>query len=154
MCKLTIIQIIIEPFLCQQFLMISLLNDRTIFHHQNPVCILNRGQSMCHDKAGAPFHQFCKCILNLDLRSGINGRCRLIQNQHRRLAQTLPAQWRINCFCPWDRLPPSSPITVSYPSDRRLINPCAWHAFAAAITSSSVASGLPMQILFTNGTCL
>ena len=87
MCKLTIIQIIIEPFLCQQFLMISLLNDRTIFHNQNPIRILNRRKSMCHNKTGAPFHQFCKCILNFDLRSGINGRCRLIQNQHRRLAE-------------------------------------------------------------------
>ena len=52
-----------------------------------------------------------------------------------------------SCFCPCDRLPPSSAITVSYPSGRRLIKPCAWDAFAAAMISSSVASGFPIAML-------
>ena len=51
-----------------------------------------------------------------------------------------------NCFCPCDKLPPSSEICVSYPFGRRLIKLCACDAFAAAIISSSVASGLPIQI--------
>ena len=41
------------------------------------------------------------------------------------------------------RLPPSSVITVSYPLGRRLIKLWAWADFAAAVTSSSDASGLP-----------
>ena len=51
-----------------------------------------------------------------------------------------------SCFCPCDRLPPSSVISVSYPFDSLRIKLCAWLAFAAAIISSSVASGFPIQI--------
>ena len=51
-----------------------------------------------------------------------------------------------SCFCPCERLPPSSEITVSYPFGRRLIKLCAWDAFAAAMISSSVASGFPIVI--------
>ena len=48
-----------------------------------------------------------------------------------------------SCFCPWDRLPPSSEITVSYPWGIRLIKLWAWASFAACMISSSLASGFP-----------
>ena len=51
-----------------------------------------------------------------------------------------------SCFCPCDSAPPSSPITVSYPSGSCIIKLCAWESFAAEIISSSVASGLPKAI--------
>ncbi len=46
-----------------------------------------------------------------------------------------------SCFCPWEMLPPSSEMTVSYPWGSRLMKLWAWAALAAAITSSSLASG-------------
>ena len=48
-----------------------------------------------------------------------------------------------SCLWPWDKLLPSPVNTVLYPSFRCFINPCAFASFAAAITSSSVASNLP-----------
>ncbi len=61
--------------------------------------------------------------------------------------QSITRVMHSSCFCPCDRLPPSSVITVSYPIGRRLIKLCACAAFAAATTSSSVASGLPITML-------
>ena len=49
-----------------------------------------------------------------------------------------------SCFCPSES-DPSPPMIVSYPLGRRLMKPCACTAFAAAIISSSVQSGLPMH---------
>ena len=48
-----------------------------------------------------------------------------------------------SCFCPWERLPPSSVITVSYPCGSLFIKLWECAFFAASIISSSVASGLP-----------
>ena len=42
---------------------------------------------MSYDKAGSPFHHPCKGILNLDLRSGVDGGGCLVQYEHGRKAQ-------------------------------------------------------------------
>ena len=52
----------------------------------------------------------------------------------------------INCLCPWDKLAPSPVILVLYPLGKCLINTSALASFAAAYTSSSVASNLPYLI--------
>ena len=54
----------------------------------------------------------------------------------------------IRCFSPPDRLPPPSPITVSYLSGNAMMKSWQHAFFAAAIISSSVASDFPKQMLF------
>ncbi len=58
--------------------------------------------------------------------------------------QSITRAMHSSCFCPCDKLPPSSPISVSYPCGRRLIKLCACAAFAAAMISSSLAPGFPI----------
>ena len=48
-----------------------------------------------------------------------------------------------SCFCPLEILPPSSEITVWYPLGRRMMKGWIWALFAAATTSSMVASCFP-----------
>mmetsp|Transcript_28891 Transcript_28891/g.33233 ORF Transcript_28891/g.33233 Transcript_28891/m.33233 type:complete len:110 (-) Transcript_28891:1570-1899(-) len=50
------------------------------------------------------------------------------------------------CFCPPDNLLPRCPTGVSYPSGKFDMNSCALALFAASITSSSVADGLPYRM--------
>ena len=53
----------------------------------------------------------------------------------------------ILCFSPPERVPPPSPIMVSYPLGSAMIKSWQRAFFAASIISSSVAPGLPKQIL-------
>ena len=48
----------------------------------------------------------------------------------------------MRCFCPPDRFTPRSSMCVSYPWGSCRMKSCAWATLAAAITSSSLASGL------------
>ena len=52
----------------------------------------------------------------------------------------------INCLCPRDNLEPPSPTFVSYFCSKVFMNSSALTAFAAAYTSSSVASSFPYLI--------
>ena len=55
------------------------------------------------------------------------------------------AQSQSRCFCPPESFTPRSPTFVSYPRGSVSMKSCAFAAFAAAITSSSDASGFPHQ---------
>ncbi|KAK9121838.1 hypothetical protein Syun_019455 [Stephania yunnanensis] len=46
-------------------------------------------------------------------------------------------------FCPPESCTPLSPTGVLYPSGNALTKPCTFAAFAASVTSSSVAPSLP-----------
>lgn len=58
-----------------------------------------------------------------------------------------------SCLCPWLRLSPSAVSMVLYPSGRCVINQCAFAIFAAFITSSSLASRLPVSYIVHYGAC-
>ena len=51
-----------------------------------------------------------------------------------------------SCLCPWLSLAPSPVSIVSYPSGKRLIKLSALASFAAATTSSWLASSFPYRI--------
>ena len=82
--ELALIQLCIEPFLLQQFLMLAGLQNMSVLHNQNHIRFLNGRQPVCHHKARPSLHQFLECFLDTDLCHRIDGRCRLVQNQYRR----------------------------------------------------------------------
>ena len=88
--KLTVIQIRIESLTCQQFFMITLLNDISVLHHQDQICILDSRKSVGDNKAGSALHQVIHGLLDLHLGSGIYGRCGLIQDQNLIVRQDRP----------------------------------------------------------------
>ena len=67
--------------------MVALFDDIAVFHYQDDIRTLDGGEAMGYDKAGAAFHHRGKCILDLDLGTGIDGGCCLIEDQHGRQAQ-------------------------------------------------------------------
>lgn len=73
MAELALIQIPVESVLFKKFSVISLLDDLSVFHDQDQVRLPDGRKAVCHDKRGPPLHQFRKGVLDLDLRSGING---------------------------------------------------------------------------------
>ena len=85
--KLAIIQVRVESALCQEGFMVALFDDIAVFHYQDDISALDGGESVGYDKAGAAFHHRGKCILDLDLGTGIDGGCCLIEDQHGRQAQ-------------------------------------------------------------------
>src|ERR1043165_781612 len=62
-----------------------LLTNLTVMQHDNPICILNRRQSMRDDDRGAVAHHAFDRALNQLLRLGINRARRLIQDQQSRI---------------------------------------------------------------------
>ena len=58
-----------------------------LMHDNDLVSMLDRGKSVCYDKGCSAFHHGLESLLYLHLRTRINGRCRLIQDQHRRQCQ-------------------------------------------------------------------
>lgn len=85
--KLAIIQVRVESALCQEGFMVALFDDIAVFHYQDDISALDGGESVGYDKAGAAFHHRGKCILDLDLGTGIDGGGCLIEDQHGRQAQ-------------------------------------------------------------------
>ena len=67
--------------------MVALFDDIAVFHYQDDISTLDGGESVGYDKAGAAFHHRSKGILDLDLGTGIDGGCCLIEDQHGRQAQ-------------------------------------------------------------------
>ena len=52
--------------------MVALFDDIAVFHYQDDISALDGGESVAYDKAGAAFHHRGKCILDLDLGTGID----------------------------------------------------------------------------------
>lgn len=55
--KLRMVKGIVEATLLEQFLVVALLDDGTVFDHQNGIGILDGGKAMGDDKAGLILHQ-------------------------------------------------------------------------------------------------
>ena len=62
--------------------MVTLFDDVSVFHYQDDISALDGGKSVGYDEAGATFHHFGKCVLDLDLGTGIDGGGCLIEDQH------------------------------------------------------------------------
>ena len=60
--------------------MAALLDNVTILHNQDQICVPDGGKSVSDDKAGSAFHQVIHSFLDLYLGSGINGGGSLIQD--------------------------------------------------------------------------
>ena len=72
MGKLALIKILIEPAHSEQFLMVPLLNDVPVLHHQNHIRFPYRRQTVGHDKAGPSLHHLLKRLLYLNFRPCID----------------------------------------------------------------------------------
>ena len=66
---------------CQQLFMIALLDDVSVLHDQDQICIFDGGKSVGNDKTCSALHQIIHGFLDLNLGSGIYGRSCLIQDQ-------------------------------------------------------------------------
>ena len=64
---------------------IALFDNVAVFHYENDVGLLNRGQTVRDDKRRAPLHYFRKSLLYPDFRARIDIARRFVENQHRRV---------------------------------------------------------------------
>ena len=71
--KLRIVKVCIEAVCREQFFVISLLDDISVFHNKNQIRITNRGQSMRNNEACSAFHQDIQGLLHLDFGSAVDG---------------------------------------------------------------------------------
>ena len=85
--KLAVIKLLIESAFCHKLFMVSLLDDASVFHDKNLICIADGRKTVCNDKACSPLHHPVKCLLDQHFCSGINtGGC-LVKDQHWRQTQ-------------------------------------------------------------------
>ena len=68
----------------------SSLNDASVFKDHDRIAVADSGQSVGDNKYGTPFHQVIHTLLYNLLCPGIDGGCRLIQDQHRRISDGSP----------------------------------------------------------------
>ena len=85
--KLTHIQVIIKPFLCQQLFMPATLDNLTAIQHQQVICVTDGAQTMGNDEAGTPFEQIFQALLDQSLGAGIDTGCGLVEDQDARVCQ-------------------------------------------------------------------
>ena len=62
----------------------SLLDDITVAHHEDEVGVSNRREAVRHDERGAALHHAVEGMLDVKLGARIDGRGRLIEDEHRR----------------------------------------------------------------------
>ena len=74
------LHLVINTFGIHELLVITMLDDITIYHNEDDVSILNSGQAVGDDKASPTHHELAESLLNQDFCSGIDGGSRLIQD--------------------------------------------------------------------------
>ena len=65
----------------------SRFDDPSFIQHDDPIGILDGGQSMGDDQCRSILHQFLQRILDAALRPGIQRRGRFVENQYGRILQ-------------------------------------------------------------------
>ena len=80
--ELRIVKRAVEAALTHELIVVTRLGDLAVLQNENGVRILNGGESVGDDEAGAGFHQLVQRLLDLDLRTGVDVGCRFVQNQH------------------------------------------------------------------------
>ncbi len=147
--KLAAVQLGVEAVFRKQRFVVALLYDVAVAHDEDNIRFLFDGrQAVCDDERGASAHQLGKRALNAQLGTCIDGRrvassrisiggsVSMMREMHKKLflsggkAAAVFANLRI--------------VAVRQLLNKKL---CVCAAFAAAITSSSEASGRPMRML-------
>ena len=132
----------VHPAPGEQLTMATALDDAPAFHDQDLIGIDDRGQPVRDGERGAAGRNAAEFRLNRLLRFGIERRSRLVENQDPGVLQQRPRN-RTLCFSPPESFKPRSPTIASYLSGRLSIRSWICADWAAAITSSLLASGLP-----------
>ena len=87
-CKVSGIELIIFSLLGDQVIVRTALDDAALFHNHDTVGVLYRGETMGDDKGRAALHQGIHTVLDKLFGTGINGGCRFIKNQCRRIGHS------------------------------------------------------------------
>ena len=74
------LHLVINTSGCHELLMITMLDDITIYHDEDDVSILNSRQAVGDDKASTSHHELAESLLNQDFCPGIDRGSRLIQD--------------------------------------------------------------------------
>ena len=61
--------------------MIALLDDVSVLHNEDQICILDRGKSVCDNETGSSLHQIIHRFLDLHFCSCIDGGCCFVKDQ-------------------------------------------------------------------------
>ena len=83
--ELAVVQCGVTAAAFQQFMMVAVLDDVTMFHIQNQVRVTDRRQPVRDDEAGASCHQSCHGFADFRLGPGIDGAGSLVEYQDRRI---------------------------------------------------------------------
>ena len=79
--ELTVVHFGVKTARRQQIDVIALFDNVPIVQYEDEIGILDRGKPVRDDKTRPAFHQRIHCLLDQDLRAGVNGAGRLVENQ-------------------------------------------------------------------------
>ena len=84
---LSLHQPVVHAALGQQGLVVAALHQPAVIEHEDVVAVAHARQSMRHDQRRAALHQAVQRCLDRGLVLGVDAGERLVQDQHRRIAQ-------------------------------------------------------------------
>ena len=85
-----IIEVGVEAALGEELIVAALLHNVAVPHDENQIRVLNGGEAVGDDEAGAAFHQIGHGLLDEVLGAGIHGGGGLVQNQNLVVGQNGP----------------------------------------------------------------
>jgi len=90
LCKLAVVELRVRALRPQQLPVISFLNDISVLHDKDQVCVHDCGQPVGNDKACAVLHELSHSLPDLHLRPGVHAGGSLIKDQHCRITEHDP----------------------------------------------------------------
>ena len=120
------VKLIIPPPLRYQLLVIAALDNLAVFEDANHIGVADCGKSVRDDKNGATLHEFVHSLLDKFFSASVDGACSLVENEHGRVG--------------YRRSRNGEELALT-------LRESAFASFAAALTSSSVASSFPKRML-------
>ena len=73
MRKLTFVKFFIKTAKSEQFLVRSLLDDVSVFHHKDNIGLTDGGKPVCNNEACTTYHQLAKGALNALFGARVDG---------------------------------------------------------------------------------
>ena len=77
------VELVVTALLLKQIVVITALDDLTVFKNHYSICVADRRETMGNDKCRAILHQSVHTVLNVALGTGIDGTRRFVEDEDR-----------------------------------------------------------------------
>ena len=88
--ELTVVKFVVKPSFFQKFPVGALLHDLSRVHHENGIRGADGGKAVRYDEGSPALRQLIERVADFHFRSRVDGRSRLVENEHGRQTEHDP----------------------------------------------------------------